>query len=107
MDRKERSVRDFYAARARRDWPAVAEMLAADVEWHESGNEDYSGVHHGRDRVTALLKKLVEVTERTFTLEPTRFIVTAEHVATHARWSAQRTGTHVEGNDPRRLPNCG
>jgi uncharacterized protein len=85
--------------RARRDWPAVAEMLAADVEWHESGDEDYSGVHHGCGRVTSLLQRLVEVTAGTFTLEPVRFIVTAEHVATHARWSAQRAGTRVEGND--------
>ena len=99
MDQKEQLVRDFYGARQRRDWAAVREMLAPDVGWHESGEEDYSGDHHGREDVTVLLKKLVDVTDGTFRLEPSRFIVTAEHVATHARWSAERAGRHVEGND--------
>lgn len=99
MDEKERLVRSFYAARARRDWAAVRELLADDVVWHESGSEDYSGDHRGAERVVELLRRLVEVTEGSFTLEPTGFIATAEHVATNARWRAERGGARVEGND--------
>jgi ketosteroid isomerase-like protein len=99
MDRKVQLISGFYAARERRDWAAVREMLAPDVSWHEAGEEDYSGAHHGREDVTALLRKLVEVTGGTFTLEPSDFIATAEHVATGVRWSAQREGRRVEGND--------
>ena len=99
MDRKEQLVRDFYAARERRDWGAVKEMLAPDVGWHEAGQEDYSGQHRGREEVTCLLEKLVEVTNGTFTLAPRGFIVTAEHVAANVRWSARRDGRRVEGND--------
>ena len=99
MEDKAQIISDFYAARARRDWVVVRELLAIDVVWHEAGDEDYSGAHHGRDEVTALLQKLVEVTEGSFRLEPVDFIATAEHVATNARWSAERSGTRVEGND--------
>lgn len=100
MDTKERIVRDFYAARKRRDWEAVRALLAPDVIWRESdGNLDYSGAHHGRDSVAALLAKFVEITGGTFALEPQQLICTAEHVAANVRWRAERSGTHVEGND--------
>ena len=49
--------------------------------------------------MVGLLRKLVDVTEGSFALEPIGFIVTAEHVATNARWRAEREGIHVEGND--------
>jgi ketosteroid isomerase-like protein len=100
MDEKERVVRDFYAARDRRDWAAVRGLLAPDVIWREKdGNQDYSGDHNGRDTVAALLAKLVEITGGTFTLEPKELICTAEHVAANVRWRAERSGTHVEGYD--------
>ena len=57
----ERLIRDFYAARARRDWGAARALLADDVVWHESGTEDYSGDHRGADAVVALLHRLVQV----------------------------------------------
>jgi ketosteroid isomerase-like protein len=98
MDTKERIVRDFYAARKRRDWDAVRALLTPDVVWRESdGNLDYSGAHHGRDTVAALLAKFVEITGGTFALEPRELICTAEHVAANVRWRAERSGTHVEG----------
>ena len=99
VEDKTQLIRDFYAARARRDWAAVRGLLANDVVWHEAGDEVYSGDHHGRDEVTALLQQLVEVTDGSFQLEPVDVIATAEHVATNARWSAERSGTRVEGND--------
>ena len=100
MDRKEQLVRDFYAARARRDWPGVRALIAADVVWHELGPEqDYSGDHRGREQVASLLENLVAQTGGTFSLEPTGFAVTAEHVAASVRWSAQRGGTRVNGYD--------
>ncbi len=100
MDVMERVVRDFYAARERRDWAAVRGLLAPDVIWREKdGNQNYSGDHNGRDTVAALLARLVETTGGTFTLEPKELICTAEHVAANVRWRAERSGTHVEGND--------
>jgi ketosteroid isomerase-like protein len=100
MDAKEELIRTFYEARSRRDWRAVRDILAADVTWHELGPEqDYSGVHRGRDRVTSLLERLVDVTEGSFSLEPLNAITTADHVATNVRWHAERGGRRVDGND--------
>ena len=100
MDANERVVRDFYAARDRRNWDAVRTLLAPQVIWRESdGHLDYSGAHHGRDTVVALLGKFDEITGGTFALEPRQLISTAEHVAANVRWRAERNGTHVEGND--------
>lgn len=99
MEKEKRIVRDFYAARGRRDWDAVRALLAEDVVWHEGGNQDYSGDHHGREAVAELIAKLVEVTGGTFALEPSEIISTAEHVAAAVRWRADRSDIHVEGND--------
>ena len=99
VDQKAQLIKEFYAARARRDWGAVRELLASDVVWREAGGEDYSGEHRGRDDVTALLQQLVEVTEGSFRLDAVDFVATAEHVATNVRWSAERSGTRVEGYD--------
>jgi uncharacterized protein len=99
VDDKAQLIKEFYAARASRDWGAVRELLASDVVWREAGEEDYSGEHHGRDEVTALLRRLVEVTEGSFRFEALDFVATAEHVATNVRWSAERSGTRVEGYD--------
>jgi hypothetical protein len=99
VDPKERVIRDFYDARARRDWDAVRALLADNVGWHEPGNEDYSGDLRGRDDVVGLLQKLVAVTEDTFQLEPVGFLNAADHSAVLVRWSAERGGQRAAGND--------
>jgi ketosteroid isomerase-like protein len=99
VDAKERLVRDLYAARDRRDSEAVRALLSPGVIWHEPGNEDYSGDYRGPDEVTALLEKLLAVTDGSFALEPDGFLVTAEHVAARIRWSAERDGRRIEGNE--------
>jgi ketosteroid isomerase-like protein len=49
--------------------------------------------------VIALLEKLVDVTEGTFHLEPRAFLNAVDYSAVLARWSAERGGKRVEGND--------
>ncbi|MFD0856100.1 nuclear transport factor 2 family protein [Actinomadura adrarensis] len=92
-------VRAFYAARSRRDMAAIRELLDPDVQWHEPGEEDYSGSHRGRNTVIGLLEDLLRVTEGTVKLEATGFLSTAEHVVAKIRWSAERGAAHVEGNE--------
>ena len=100
MEATERIVRDFYAARGRRDWDAVRDLLAEDVVWRETdGNADYSGDHQGRETVAELLAKFIEITGGTFTLDPREIVSTAAHVAATVRWRADRSGVHIEGND--------
>jgi uncharacterized protein len=99
-DARRRVVRDFYAARHRRDWAAVGQLLAADVVWREAdGDADYAGDRYGRETVVELLAEFVEITGGTFTLEPRELISTDEDVATTVRWRAERSGMRVEGND--------
>jgi ketosteroid isomerase-like protein len=99
MDAKEHMIRALYDARARRDWIAVAALFADEVGWHEPGEEDHSGHFRGRDEVVSLLRKLVEVTEGTFQLEPEGFLNLTEHSAVAVRWWAERGGRRSEGRE--------
>jgi ketosteroid isomerase-like protein len=99
MEAKERAIRDLYAARARRDWDAVRALFAEEIGWHEPGEEDHSGDYRGRDKVVALLERLVAVTDGTFRLEPQAFLNSAEHSAVLVRWWAERDGVRSEGNE--------
>lgn len=100
MDANLQVVRDLYAARERRDWEAVRALLAEEVAWRElTGDQDYSGEHHGRETVARLLEKLVAATGGTFTLEPEATISTADHAAAAVRWHAERGGTRADGNE--------
>ena len=99
MDPNEQAIRELYAARGRRDWDAVASLLADEVGWHEPGDEDHSGSFYGRDDVVALLEKLVTVTEGTFQLEPEGFLNLREHSAALVRWWAEREGRRSDGRE--------
>ncbi|TDD32843.1 nuclear transport factor 2 family protein [Actinomadura sp. KC06] len=95
----ENVIRSFYKARSDGDTKTLHALLAPDVRWHEPGNEDYSGTHQGRETVLKLLDDLKQATNGTFTLEPTAFLTTDEHVVAKIRWSASRGETHVRGNE--------
>lgn len=97
IDRNEQAIREFYNARARRDWARVAAVLADDVGYHEPGDEDHSGDYRGRDEVVALLAKLVTVSEGTFQLEPEAFLNMQQHSAVLVRWWAEREGRRSDG----------
>jgi ketosteroid isomerase-like protein len=99
VDAKEQTIREFYAARARRDWKAVCALLADEVGYHEPGEEDHSGDFRGRDEVVALLEKLVDVTEGTFQLRPEAFLHLADHSAVAVNWWAERQGRRSEGRE--------
>ncbi|WP_171064109.1 nuclear transport factor 2 family protein [Actinomadura soli] len=92
-------IRSFYTARSNGDTHTLRDLLALDVRWHEPGDEDYSGTHQGRETVLTLLDDLQRATNGTFTLAPTGFLTTHEHVVAKIRWSASRGETHVAGNE--------
>lgn len=98
-NQNENTIRALYAARSRRDWDAVGALFADEVAWHEPGEEGHSGSFRGRDEVVALLKKLVDVTEGTFQLEPIDFLNLDEHSAVTVRWSAERGGIRSDGRE--------
>ena len=95
----EQVIRALYAARARRDWEAVGALFADEIAYHEPGEEDHSGTFRGRDEVVALLRKLVEVTEGSFQLEPVDVLHLDEHSALTVRWWAERAGVRSQGQE--------
>ena len=97
IDKNEQAIRDFYEARARRDWAGVGALLADEVGYHEPGDEDHSGDYRGRDEVVALLAKLVAVSEGTFQLEPEAFLNMQQHSAVLVRWWGERQGRRSDG----------
>lgn len=99
MDAKEDVLRRVWSARREGDFETVRANLADDIVWHEPGEADYSGDHRGADVVVSMLRRLHELTGGTFVFEPQGFVVSEEHVAARTRWSADRDGTHVEGNE--------
>jgi ketosteroid isomerase-like protein len=99
VDPKERTIRDFYDARARRDWDAVGSLFADEVGYHEPGDEDHSGDFKGRDEVVALLTKLVDVTDGTFQLDPDGFLNLDQHSAVIVNWSSERDDRRSEGRE--------
>jgi uncharacterized protein len=99
VDANERVIREFYAARARRDWETVRALLADEVGYHEPGEEDHSGDYLGSEDMVALLEQLVAVTEGTFQLEPEAFLNLNEHSAVVVRWWAERGGQRSEGRE--------
>jgi ketosteroid isomerase-like protein len=100
VDAKEQAIRDLYDARARRDWQGVRALLADDVGWYEpASGADHAGTHRGADTVVALLQRLVAVTGGTFQLTPEAFMNAVDYSVCIARWSAERDGRRVEGND--------
>ena len=63
-------VRDFYAARTRRDLTAGRDAIAPDVAWHEAGRRPpYTGDLLGRDAVLTMMEKAGELTQGTFHLD--------------------------------------
>ena len=99
MDAKEQLIRKLYDARARRDWDAVRALLADEVGWHEPGDEEHSGDFRGREEVTSLLERFVEVTEGSFQLEPEAFLNLDDHSAVAVRWWAERCGRRSAGRE--------
>jgi uncharacterized protein len=95
----EQVIRALYEARAGRDWNVVGTLFADEVAWHEPGEEDHSGTFRGRDEVVALLRRLVDVTEGTFQLQPQGFLHLDEHSAVCVHWWAERGGVRSEGRE--------
>jgi uncharacterized protein len=62
-------LRHSYDAFLRGDLGPLDDLLAEDVEWHETGRNQISGVHRGRDAVRELLGRLGQLTEGSLRLD--------------------------------------
>lgn len=62
-------LRDAYDGFLRGDLGPLDELLAEDVEWHETGRNQLNGVYRGRDAVRELLGRLGQLTEGSLRLD--------------------------------------
>jgi ketosteroid isomerase-like protein len=85
-------AKQAYSAFARRDIPAILEMLADDVEWRflaspETGTP-YGGTFTGRQQVAGFFMKLAETTE-ILEFEQREFLEGPDHVTVLGRTKAR------------------
>ena len=64
------------------DQAALANLISPDVVWHQPGNNQFSGTHHGIAAVGAMLGKMMAVSNGTFA------ITHAEHYMQNGDWVA-------------------
>ena len=89
-------AQDAYAAFGRGDMPALAEVMADDIEWVSPGdpNDDpQAGTYHGKDNVLGWFGKLAENLDFQ-TFEPRDFIAQGDKVVStvYAEATVRSTG---------------
>ena len=62
-------IRDAYDGFLRGDLGPLDDLLAEDVEWHETGRNQLTGVYRGRDAVRELVGRLGRLTEGSLRLD--------------------------------------
>lgn len=90
-------VRRLYRARESQDLDATAELIAADVVWHEP--YEYLGTLHGREAVMNAIRQSMAETEGTFSLRVTDLLASDDHVVALVDFSAERHGGRMSGRE--------
>lgn len=74
----------------------VEQAMAAldpNIEWHQPGENRFSGVHRGPEAVGALIGGMMEVSQGTFAVAPTGTLMTnGDVVAAPVRFTGRRDG---------------
>ena len=89
-------IRDAYDALLRGDLGPLDDLLAEDVEWHEAGRNQLSGVHRGRDAVRRVVQRLGELTEGTLRLDIRTVLADDTHGVVVLRLSARRGDRSID-----------
>lgn len=90
-------VRRLYEARQTNDLDAAAELIAADVVWHEP--YEYLGTLNGREAVMGAIRQSMVETEGTFKLVVTDILASDLHVVALVDFSAERHGGGMSGRE--------
>lgn len=76
-------------------------MAALDpqVEWHQPGQNRFSGVHRGPEAIGALIAGMLEISQGTFTVAPTGPLMTnGDVIAAPVRFAGHRDGEELDQN---------
>lgn len=85
-------VGQYGAALAAGDMAALTAVLAAEVVWHQPGENVLSGDQVGPDGVLAHLGRFMQLSNGTFKLEPLNVSEAGNLVAMTVRFTASRPG---------------
>ena len=78
------------------DLAKLGALVAADVIWHQPGDNQFSGTHTGAEAVFAMIGSMMEASAGTFKIDLVKDImVNGAEVAATIDFSGQRNGTEM------------
>lgn len=84
-------ARTYFTAVQTGDMPALGDLLAEDIVWHQPGAHRFSGDHRGRDAVFALLGAMMEASAGTFAIDAVHsYMDNGDLVAASIHFSGRR-----------------
>lgn len=87
----------YFDALAAGDLATVGASMADDIEWHQPGDNRFSGVHRGPAAVGAMIAGMGEVSEGTFRLEVTGpMMANGELVAVPVSFTGERADARMD-----------
>jgi ketosteroid isomerase-like protein len=96
MHPNEGLLRREYEARARRDDPALSELLSEGIIWHVPGLSAIAGVYRGRDQVMEYVRRRRELADDTFEISVEDVLANDRHGLVIASGKASREGKQLE-----------
>src|SRR4051794_7737026 len=90
-------VRRLYEAREAHDLETTAQLIDADVVWHEP--YEYLGTLRGRDAVMSAIRQSMAETHDTFSLRVTDLLASEAHVVALVDFTAERHGGRMSGRE--------
>lgn len=79
------------------DMATLGSIISPDVVWHQPGNNQFSGVHHGMANVGPMLGKMMEVSNGTFTISKAEhFMANGDWVAVTIEFSGEANGIKMK-----------
>jgi uncharacterized protein len=91
-------IKDVYAAMAKGDLPALNDMFAKDLVWHDDGRNQLSGDYRGREAVFQYFGKVMDATEGSLHLDLHSVLADDEHGVALMTISASRGGRSLNVN---------
>lgn len=95
-------VEAYAIALSKGDVPTAFSYFSPDAQWHQPGNNKFSGTKIGLEAIGKMLGEMMEVTQGTLAIMPTgSMMVNGNLVSCPVRFSAQSGSKMVEmeGND--------
>jgi ketosteroid isomerase-like protein len=85
------TVKAYFNAVQTNDLAELGVLVAADVVWHQPGDNRFSGTHIGAAKVFAMIGDMMKVSDGTFKIDQVNDVMAnGTHVAATINFSAQR-----------------